>query len=43
MVNQFDRRAEDLFRQAEWACNRPLLAATMAAAARINIKGLPPC
>ena len=34
-MSQFDRRAEDLFRQAEWACNRPLLAATMAAAALI--------
>ena len=35
MLSQFDRRAEDLFRQAEWACNRPPLAAAMAAAALI--------
>jgi chromosome partitioning protein len=35
LLSQFDRRAEDLFRQAEWACNRPLLGAAMAAAALI--------
>jgi len=35
-LSQFDRRAEDLFRQAEWACNRPLLGAAMAAAALIT-------
>ena len=35
MVSQFDRRAEDLFRQAEWACNRPFLGAAMAAAALV--------
>ncbi len=34
-MSQFDRRAEDLFRQAEWACNRLPLAAAMAAAALI--------
>jgi len=34
-LNQFNRRAEDLFRQAEWACNRPLLGAAMAAVALI--------
>ncbi len=34
-MSQFDRRAEDIFRQAEWACNRPFLAAAMAAAALV--------
>ena len=34
-MSQFDRRAEDLFRQAEWACNRPFLGAAMAAAALV--------
>jgi len=35
LLSQFDRRADDLFRQAEWACNRPFLAAAMAAAALV--------
>ncbi len=35
MLSQFDRRAEDIFRQAEWACNRPFLAAAMAAVALV--------
>ncbi len=34
-MSQFDQRAEDLFRQAEWACNRPFLGAAMAAAALV--------
>jgi len=34
-LNQFEKRAEDIFRQAEWACNRPLLGAAMAAAALV--------
>jgi chromosome partitioning protein len=35
LLSQFDRRADDLFRQAEWACNRFFLAAAMAAAALV--------
>jgi chromosome partitioning protein len=42
LVSQFDRRAEDLFRQAEWACNRPFLGAAMAAAALVACARGPP-
>ncbi len=41
-MSQFDRRAEDLFRQAEWACNRPFLGAAMAAAALVACVRGPP-
>ena len=34
-MSQFDRRADDLFRQAEWACNRLFLGAAAAAAALV--------
>jgi chromosome partitioning protein len=35
LVSLFDRRADDLFGQAEWACSRPFLGAAMAAVALV--------